>query len=188
MKREEALAKIAWHELKQLTREEAEDVIRAFFKEPLKPSLREKLNITAILQWETHTPPKKLHPGNVIYRPVLIDRLAEPFRGATNEYLAKYLKTQLHLDVTQVEGELPKWLPCPVCQYKTFVELGTWKVCSVCGWVSDPMQEALPDEPIGSNSISLREARRNYAKLGAISQAKLSDVDPDGKDKYPKAD
>ena len=50
MKREEALEKIAWHELKQLNRDDAEEIIRNFFKEPLKPELREKLNITALMQ------------------------------------------------------------------------------------------------------------------------------------------
>ena len=57
MNRQEALEKIAWHHLKKLSRDEAEEFIIEFFKEPLKPSLREKLNITAILQWETHEPP-----------------------------------------------------------------------------------------------------------------------------------
>ena len=188
MKRAEALERIAWNELKQLDRDEAEEIIRTFFKEPLKPSLREKLNITAIMQWETHTPPANLHPGNVIYRPILLDKMADRFRGTTNAYLADYLKTKLGLTVEQVEGPLPDWLPCPVCNFKAFIELGTWKACPVCAWVSDPMQEALPDEPIGSNSLSLAEARKNFAQFGAITQAKLSEVDPEGQKKYPKVD
>jgi hypothetical protein len=47
------------------------------------------------------------------------------------------------------------------------------------------MQEALPDEPIGSNGISLNEARKNFSQLGAISREKLAEVDPDGQKKYP---
>jgi len=186
MKRSEALQSIAWRELKKLTREEAEDIIRAFFKEPLKPSLREKLNLTAIMQWETHTPPRDLHPGNLIYRPILLDRMTDRFRGATNEYLARYLQTEVGLKVDKVEGEPPDWLPCPVCRYKSLTEVGTWKTCPVCGWNSDPMQEALPDEPVGSNGLSLNEARQNFARLGAISQAKRAEVDPDGLEKYPR--
>jgi len=188
MKREEALQRIAWHELKKLTREEAEAIIRAFFKEPLKPSLREKLSITAIAQWETHTPPRDLHPGKEIYRPILLDRMIDRFRGATNDYLVKYLKAKLELAVDQVTGNLPDWLPCPVCGYRSFTELGTWRTCAVCGWVSDPMQEALPDEPVGSNGISLTEARENFAKVGAISEAKLAEVEPQGREKYPKGE
>ena len=69
MHRDEALDKIAWHHLKKLTREQATELIIEFFNEPLKPSLREKLNITAIIQWETHEPPPDLKPGNPIYKP-----------------------------------------------------------------------------------------------------------------------
>jgi hypothetical protein len=187
MTRSEALQKIAWNELKQLSRDEAAEIVRAFFKEPLKPSLREKLNITAIMQWETHTPPVDLNPGNPIYRPVLLDRMADHFRSATNEYLANYLQTHLGLEVSAVEGPLPERLACPVCKYRTFLELGTWKTCPVCGWNSDPMQEALPDEPVGSNGISLNEARRNFARLGAVSEAKRDEVEPDSREKYPYA-
>jgi hypothetical protein len=111
--------------------------------------------------------------------------MAEGFRGATNEYLADYLRTKLEVSVEAVEGNLPERLACPVCQYKTFVELGTWKTCPVCGWNSDPMQEALPDEPVGSNSLSLNDARRNFARLGAVSEAKQAEVELDGKEKYP---
>lgn len=187
MKRSEALEQIAWNELKKLSREEAEAIIRAFFKAPLKPSLRQKLNITAIMQWETHEPPSNLNPGNQIYRPVLLDRMAEPFRGAKNEYLAMYLKDKLGRQVDKVEGDLPDWLACPVCDYLAFSELGTWQMCPVCGWISDPMQEALRDEPIGSNGISLTTARKNFVKHGLANEAKAKEVDPAGKQKYPKA-
>lgn len=186
MKREEALEKIAWHLMKQLDREEATEYILEFFNEPLKPSLREKLNITAIMQWETHQPPEDLKPGNIIYRPILIDKLQRPFRGATNEYLAHYLRHKVGLDVQTVEGKLPNWLPCPVCEYCTFEVLGDWDICPVCGWNSDPMQEAMPDDPVGSNKVSLNQARQNFQELGAISQDKLAELDPEDKKKFSK--
>ena len=44
MRRAEALDKIAWHHLKELSREEATELIIEFFNEPLKPSLRKQLN------------------------------------------------------------------------------------------------------------------------------------------------
>ncbi|HEY85611.1 MAG TPA: hydrolase [Chloroflexi bacterium] len=91
------------------------------------------------------------------------------------------------INVDRVEGQPAKLLPCPVCNYKTFTELGTWKLCPVCGWNSDPIQEAIPTEAIGSNGISLEEARRNFPQLGAITQEKLAEVDPDGKQKFLKA-
>lgn len=188
MNREVALEKIAWHELKKLTREEATALIVEFFEEPLKPSLREKLNITAIIQWETHEAPADLKPGNPIYRPILIEKTKKLFRGATNEYLAWYLSHEVGLPTDRVEGNLPTWLPCPVCGYHTFEVLGAWDTCSVCGWNSDPVQETMPDDPTGGNGISLNEARGNYEMLGAISEAKLSEVDPNGTKKYPRSE
>jgi hypothetical protein len=186
MNRDEALEKIAWHHLKKLSKEEATDLIIEFFNEPLKPSLREQLNLTAIIQWETHDPPEDLKPGNPIYRPILLDRMKRSFRGATNEYLAGYLRRELGLEVDQVEGNLPGWIPCPVCGYRTFEIVGDWDTCPVCGWNSDPVQEAMHDDPTGANGISLNEARRNFQAIGAISEAKLVELDPDDKQKYPQ--
>ncbi len=187
MQREEALEKIAWHHLKYLSREEATDLIIEFFNEPLKPSLREQLNITAIIQWETHEPPSDLKPGNPIYRPILMDKMKRPFRGATNEYLAQHLRDVVGIDVDRVEGNLPGWLPCPVCAYLTFEVLGDWDTCPVCGWNSDPVQETMHDDPTGANGISLDEARQNFRTLGAITSEKLPELDPEEKKKYSQA-
>ena len=186
MQREKALEKIAWQELKKLSRDDALALIIEFFNEPLKPSLREKLNITAVIQWETHEPPSDLKPGNPIYRPILVEKMKQGFRGATNDYLKRYLNDHVGLDVDQVEGELPTWLPCPVCAYHTFEVLGDWDTCVVCGWNSDPVQETMPDDPTGGNGISLNQARENYQSIGAITQAKLAEIDPEGPKKYPK--
>ncbi len=187
MQREEALDKIAWHHLKKLSREEALELIIQFFNEPLKPSLRDKLNITVVVQWETHEPPEDLKPGNPIYLPVLLDKMKRPFRGATNEYLADYLNQRLHLAVERVEGSLPGWLPCPVCRHLTFETLGAWDICPVCGWNSDPVQETIQDDPTGANGISLNEARQNYQVTGAVTPEQLAELDPEAKKKYPRS-
>jgi len=187
MNRDEALVRIAWYEIKQLNRAEATAIVEAFFKEPLKPSLRKKLNMAAIMQWETHEPPPDLNPGNEIYRPVLIDRMRDEFIGATNEYLAHYLSRKVGMPVDKVEGNVAELLPCPACNYKSFIEVGTWKTCPVCGWNSDPMQEAMPTEPIGSNGVSLENARKNFAEFGAITHEKLATLNPDDKQKFLKA-
>ena len=186
MNRNEALTQIAWHAVKHLTRAEAENIVRAFFKLPLKPSLRQKLNLTAVIQWETHTPPENLHPGNPIYRPVLIARMRDKFLGATNEYLADYLREKMGVAVDTVTGDLPDLLACPVCRFKTFTERGTWHICPVCGWNSDPVQEARPDESVGGNAVSLVQARQNFAEFGTITREKLAEVEPDGAQKYPR--
>ena len=86
-----------------------------------------------------------------------------------------------------VEGDLPGWLPCPVCQRLTFETLGAWDTCPVCGWNSDPVQETIQDDPTGANGISLNEARANYQAIGAITQDRLAALDPEDKKKYPAA-
>ncbi len=187
MDREEALEKIAWHYLKQLNRDTATSLIIEFFNEPLKPSLREKLNITAVLQWETHQSPPDLKPGNPIYKPILIDKMKRPFRGATNEYLVQHLRDTIGINVDKIEGQLPGWLPCPVCSHRTFAVLGDWGTCPVCGWNSDPVQETIHDDPTGANGISLNEARQNYQTIGAITSEKAAALDPAEKNKYPKS-
>jgi len=186
MHREEALEKIAWHSLKKVNKEQAYDLIEEFFNEPLKPSLREKLNITVVVQYETHTVPDDLNPGNPMYRPILVDKMKRPFRGVTNEYLIHYLQGHVGLTVDHLEGNPPHWLACPVCEFRTFETLGAWDNCPICGWNSDPMQEAMHDEPIGSNGISLNQARQNYKTMGAITKEKLAKLDPEEKQKYPK--
>ena len=188
MHRDEALEKIAWHNVKNLTRDEAIELIIEFFNEPLKPSLREKLNITAVMQWETHQPPTDLKPGNPIYRPILIEKMKLPYKGATNEYLAGFLRNVVGVDADKVEGDLPTWLPCPVCNYRTFEIVGDWDTCPVCGWNSDPVQEAIHDDPTGANGISLNAARENFQTVGAITEEKLPQLDPEAKKRYPKAD
>ena len=186
MDRGEALEKIGWHRLKKLTREEATNLIVEFFDEPLKPSLREKLNITAVIQWETHQPPSNLQPGNPIYRPILIDKMKRDYRGATNDYLRRYLAAEVGLDVDGVTGDLPGWLPCPVCNHFSFEVLGDWDTCPVCGWNSDPVQESMPDDSTGANSVSLNRARQTYREIGAITPEILKALDPEDKLKYPK--
>jgi hypothetical protein len=114
--------------------------------------------------------------------------MKRPFRGATNEYLAEHLKTVVGLEVDRVEGDLPDWFACPICKHHTFQTLGAWDTCPVCGWNSDPVQEAVHDDPTGANGISLNEARQNYQAIGAITQEKLAELDPEEKKKYPKSE
>ncbi|RCX11375.1 cysteine-rich CPCC protein [Anaerobacterium chartisolvens] len=53
---------------------------------------------------------------------------------------------------------------------------GTFEICPVCYWEDDNVQFEDPDYPDGANNISLKEARENYKKIGAISEEFLEDV------------
>ena len=60
---------------------------------------------------------------------------------------------------------------CPCCGFYTFDEKphGNYDICRVCFWEDDPVQ--LEDETYegGANRVSLRQARENFAKFGALS-------------------
>lgn len=58
-------------------------------------------------------------------------------------------------------------MTCPCCGYRTIAD--EYDTCQVCQWTHDFAQEADPDEAAGHNTVSLREAQRNFLTLGAIT-------------------
>jgi hypothetical protein len=67
---------------------------------------------------------------------------------------------------------------CPCCGCRTLEERGRFDICPVCFWESDPVQEDRSDSPVGTNPVSLDEARRNYVEFGACERAMLPHVRP----------
>ena len=61
---------------------------------------------------------------------------------------------------------------CPCCTFLTLTERppGTFAVCAVCGWEDDLSQFRDPDFTGGANSVSLRQARENFATFGAVTK------------------
>ena len=61
---------------------------------------------------------------------------------------------------------------CPCCGYDTFGEdkRGQWKLCPICYWEDDPIQLQDHHYSGGANSVSVAEARENYAKFGACEE------------------
>lgn len=62
--------------------------------------------------------------------------------------------------------------PCPCCGFLTIGEQppGTFEICPVCDWEDDNVQFEDPDYAGGANKVSLNQARRNFASLGAKSK------------------
>ena len=63
---------------------------------------------------------------------------------------------------------------CRCCGYYTLDEMatGSYEICPVCFWESDPIQDYDPDYAGGANKASLNEARRNFARFGAAEDAR----------------
>lgn len=184
MHRSEAIQLIAEHMLSQLTPEEAIEAIHAFFSDFIPDDLRPKLDPALVEQHDRHDVPPTIIPSDPRYQPVLLHQMKRRLRGVTNAYLSAYLYGKLDMS-EEIAGQLPELLPCPVCNYRSLPIRGNWDACSVCGWKSDPVQEAIADEPVGANDVSLNQARENFARIGLSSESARDRVHPHGKHMYP---
>lgn len=57
-------------------------------------------------------------------------------------------------------------MKCACCDFFTVEGIST--ICPVCFWQKDLYQEKYMDDDGGPNSVSLREAIKNYKNIGAI--------------------
>jgi hypothetical protein len=53
---------------------------------------------------------------------------------------------------------------CACCDEKTLPEDSISRICPVCGWEDDPIQNDDPDYAGGANHISLNEAKQAFAE------------------------
>jgi hypothetical protein len=71
-----------------------------------------------------------------------------------------------------------KKFQCPCCGYYTLDNEppGSFDICPVCFWEDDSIQYTNPDYAGGANDVSLKNARENYKKIGAISEEHVKNV------------
>ena len=70
-----------------------------------------------------------------------------------------------------------KRFPCPACGYLVFTEApGSEQTCPICGWIDDVNHLHFHSFSGAPNGISLLEAQRNFAQIGAIDEAHLNKV------------
>jgi hypothetical protein len=62
---------------------------------------------------------------------------------------------------------------CPCCGYKTLDEQFSWDICSICYWEDDPLQFEEVDRVGGANTVSLRQAQKNFIEFGACERSML---------------
>ncbi len=67
---------------------------------------------------------------------------------------------------------------CPCCGYYTLISKAenSFQICPVCYWEDDGVQLNDIDYEGGANKISLKQARLNFKKIGAIEEKYLKDV------------
>jgi len=67
---------------------------------------------------------------------------------------------------------------CPCCDYYVLESRGAYQVCPACCWEDDGSDLDDPDKVSSANYISLRQARKNFEKMGAADEAAVSLVAP----------
>jgi hypothetical protein len=70
-------------------------------------------------------------------------------------------------------------LPCPCCGEPTLDQRGNYDICGVCRWEDDPVQEEHPHFDRGANTMSLIQARRNFARAREAKPRSGSDYSDD---------
>ena len=90
----------------------------------------------------------------------------------------KLNNTGLNFD-DKVTGEVEKAGLCPCCEYYSigYGEDGLWDICCVCFWENGGD---------GPNHMTLKEAKLNFKKFGAVNATSLDFIDKEGKIKYIK--
>jgi hypothetical protein len=65
-------------------------------------------------------------------------------------------------------------IKCPCCEYFTHVtdeaDAPFFEICEVCYWQYDIVAHDNPDKVIGSNHISLNDAKTNYKQFHACKK------------------
>ena len=61
---------------------------------------------------------------------------------------------------------------CPCCKFKTLRGRADYDICPVCFWEDDGQGEVEADEVWGgpNRNLSLRQAQKNFAEIGAVEE------------------
>ena len=117
------------------------------------------------------------------YDDLLTIGVAATLRGVKNSYLVTRLSRE-HGGSFQVSGPEETLEACPCCNFRSLPRRGEYDICPVCFWEDDGSNE--PDLHSGPNHMTLRAARDNFERIGAMSEADLPKVVKDAKDRYDR--
>jgi hypothetical protein len=177
--RNKAIARLVDADLAQLTVEARESLLLDYWSmdeddegyDSLPHELRDELA-------------QREEPGEAAsahYNPLLKLALRHKYVGVLNSFLQAAL-VRLGEAADRVEGQIEPMATCPCCLYQSIEERGQYFICKVCFWEDDGSDE--PNHYSGPNHMTLAEARNNFQRLGAVSEAAMRSVLSDGRLRY----
>jgi len=119
-------------------------------------------------------------PNREFYDPLLLVALRRSYTGVLNSYLEGEIVTIGREEA--VDGEVELLATCPCCRYRSLSERGAHQICRVCFWEDDGTSDA--DHVSGPNHMTLRDARLNVQRFGAVTETARQHVLADGKERY----
>lgn len=119
-------------------------------------------------------------PTLPLYDPLLQSALEYAYTGVCNVYLSMRLGL-LGIEAT-IDGDVDQMAACPCCGYLSLSANGNYEICRVCFWEDDGTTAA--QRYSGPNHMMLGDARLNFLRLGAVTEASRQYVLPDGKERY----
>lgn len=178
MKRNEAIQRLAQNDLVALSREQRASVLLDWwFIDADDPDYALfPLDLKRLLS-QSDQPDD---PALPLYDPLLQLALEYAYKGVLNSYLS--MRLLLVGIEASIEGEADPMAACPCCGYLSLPENGNYDICHVCFWEDDGTTAA--ESYSGPNHMTLSDARQNFRRLGAVTEANRQHVLPDGKERY----
>jgi hypothetical protein len=122
-------------------------------------------------------------PGQSLYDPLVRIGLRRAYVGVLNTYLTSQIATLGHHEA--VDGDVEELAACPCCGYRTLRERGACEICCACFWEDDGTTAL--DSVSGANHLTLREARLNVQRFGAVDERAREHVLTDARARYAAA-
>lgn len=119
-------------------------------------------------------------PADALYDPLLQLALRRAYQGVSNAHLSGQLAALGRPDT--VEGAIEELAQCPCCEYRSLPSHGEYEICPVCFWEDDGTSDL--DSISGPNHLTLREARLNVERFGAVTADARKHVLADGRQRY----